>query len=323
MRNFLALLTSLLFLISCETEQFKKGRTFVDGQTVSASTLNLGKQVYLEYCMACHGYAGDGNGPAAKGSVPPPRNFTQGIYKFGLVKESALPTDEDFKRIIQQGLKGTAMFPWDISDGQTYAVTQYIKTFAPQVWIKGEETVGKKIEIQKDPYGLARKDFAVDKGKEIYHMVANCQSCHRAYVSKNELSELNKKYNNEPLTEFDEDLYQLKLQESEYYFYDSDERFTKILPPDFTWHEIRSATTVEEIYKRLVAGVTGSGMPAWRDTLEDSEIWAVAYYVRSLVDVKESGRRREFMESLRSKNISRSIPKQFDDQAKKISVTKK
>jgi mono/diheme cytochrome c family protein len=311
------------FLLSCEdSAQVKKGVTFVSGKQVSADTLNLGKQVYLEYCMACHGREGDGNGPAAKGSVPPPRNFKQGIYKFALVKDSGLPTDEDFKRIIQGGLKGTGMFPWDISDGQTYAVTQYIKTFAPQVWIKGQEVPGEKIEVSKDPYGLARKEFAINKGKEVYHMVANCQSCHRAYIPKQELSNLNIKYNDEELTEFDEDLYQLKLQESEYYFYDSEDRLTKFLPPDFTWHEIRSATTVKEIYERLVAGVTGSGMPAWRGTIEDEEIWAVSYYVRSLMDIKERGHRKDFIAQLKARNAAFKTVKNIE-KAKKNQATSK
>lgn len=281
-----SLLFSLLFMFSCSGENsFKKEKVFLGNQRVPAHTLNLGRQVYLEYCMACHGVEGDGNGPAAKGSIPAPRNFKQGLYKFGLVADGALPTDEDFKRIIQKGLKGTAMLPWDISDQQTYAVTQYIKTFAPQVW-EGEGELGKPVELEADPFTIARKESAINKGREVYHMSASCQTCHKGYVSKEVLSQLNEKYNGEALTEFDEDLYQPKLQISEYYFYDSKERMKKFLPPDFTWHNIRSAQTVEEIAYRLAAGVTGTGMPAWKETIADHEIWAVSYYVKHLMDMK-------------------------------------
>jgi mono/diheme cytochrome c family protein len=297
---FIFVVSSMLTfsLVSCDGIDFQESKTFIGDQTVSADTLNLGKQVYTEYCMACHGVQGDGNGSSAKGSVPPPRNFTQGLFKFGHVKEGGLPTNADFSRIIKGGLNGTAMLKWDVSDKQVYAVTQYIKTFAPKVWQNKEVEVGTPIKATKDPYGLARKGFAIQEGEKIYHVVAQCQSCHRAYVTKTELSNMNQQVNGESITDFDSDMYQMKNQESEYYFYDSKDRFAKFLPPDFTWHEIRSATTEEEIYKRLVSGVTGSGMPAWRDVLEDEQIWATAYYIRSLVDMKNAPARKELMKKL-------------------------
>jgi len=34
---------------------------------------------------------------AAKGLVPPPRDFTKGLFKFGLIASGELPQDEDFK----------------------------------------------------------------------------------------------------------------------------------------------------------------------------------------------------------------------------------
>jgi mono/diheme cytochrome c family protein len=296
-RELLLLATTFLF-VACDGADFKESKTFIDGQTISADTLNLGKQVYTEYCMSCHGVKGDGNGVSAKGSNPPPRNFTQGLYKFGWVQDGGLPTDEDFKRIIQKGLKGTGMFAWDISDQQTYAVTQYIKTFAPQVWIEKGRESGKPIEVVADPYGLAREQFAVEKGKMVYHVVANCQTCHRAYVTKDELNNLSVKNNGEKIKDFDPEMYKLKLQESEYYFHDSKERLVKYLPPDFTWHEIRSAQSVEEIYNRLVAGVTGSGMPIWKGVIKDDEIWAVAYYVKSLMNIKNTEQRKTLMDTL-------------------------
>ncbi len=293
-----ALLLISLFLFSCSKGDFKEGKTFIGNQHVTADTLNLGKQVYTEYCMACHGAKGDGNGPAAKGSVPPPRNFTQGLYKFGWVKNSGLPTDEDFKRIIQKGLHGTAMFPWDISDDQTYAVTQYIKTFAPQVWENLDNEPSEPIEVRKDPFTIARKDFAIKKGKAVYHLVANCQSCHRGYATLSELKALGKEFGYDAPEELSSDYYEVKIQESEFYFHDDKERLAKYLPPDFTWHELRSINSLEDIYKRLVSGITGAGMPVWRDVIEDDEIWATAYYVQSLREIKDKPERKELMRKL-------------------------
>lgn len=290
MINFISLLFVCLGLSSCFGNKFKEDKVFVGGKVVSAETLNLGHLTYIEYCISCHGEKGNGIGVASKGLYPPPRDFTKGLFKFGLIPSGELPHDDHLKTIIRKGLKGSAMLPWDISDERLEAVTQYIKTFAPQVWEDQSKTLGVPVELKPDPYS-AQTAFAVQKGKEVYHMVANCQSCHRAYVSKDELNEISLKVNNEPMTVFDETMYQLKLQESEYQ--------VNMLPPDFTWHEVRSATTVPEIAYRLAAGVGGTSMPSWKGVIEDEDIWAVSYYVKSLMDLKGKPERQKLLQSLK------------------------
>ena len=96
------------------------------------------------------------------------------------------------------------------------------------------------------------------------------------------------------MDDIDEDLYQVKLQDSEHDY--------RTLPPDFTWHWVRSANNVNEIYVRQLSGVYGSGMPSWKDTITDEEIWAVSYYVKSLMDLKDSPKREGFMKSIEEQN---------------------
>ena len=138
-----------LLLIGCTGGDFKESKTFAGGKVVSANTLNLGQTTYMEYCVSCHGVKGDGNGVSAKGMYPAPRNFTQGIYKFGNVVSGELPHDEDFYRIIRHGLKGSAMLPWDISDKRLDAVVQYIKTFAPETWEGKDKVLAGKLGRQR------------------------------------------------------------------------------------------------------------------------------------------------------------------------------
>ena len=57
--------TSLVLLTGCEPSEFREGKVFAGGKYVSAATLNKGKQIYMEYCMACHGEKGDGKGDQA------------------------------------------------------------------------------------------------------------------------------------------------------------------------------------------------------------------------------------------------------------------
>lgn len=289
----LVLLVLLVTVSACDQGPFKESKTFAGGKVVSAATLNLGYTTYVEYCIQCHGPKGDGQGVSAKGTFPPPRNFQLGLYKFGNVPYGELPHDSDFHRIIHKGLNGTAMLPWDISDERLEAVTHYIKTFAPAVWEDGSKALGTKIETTPDPYGEARKAEAIARGAKVYHIVAQCTTCHRAYATKGELSAWNKEINGQGLTSFEDDLYKLKPQDSEYNY--------KTIPPDFTYHELRSVHSTADIYQRLLYGVTGSGMPGWKDVVADDDLWALTYYVDSLRQLKhdEAGR-RALMEKLGS-----------------------
>ncbi|MDA9189448.1 c-type cytochrome [bacterium] len=293
MRILFSLITVVVIFSSCSENHFREDKIFAGGIYAPASTLNLGKQVYTEYCMACHGVEGDGAGVASKGMKVPPRDFRTGVIKFGDVVAGDLPHDESIIKLLRAGLHGTAMLPWDLSDDQATAVVQYIKTFAPKVWEGKDKELGKKIKVSMDPYKAALKSSVIQKGKEAYHMIANCQSCHRAYATKPELQSMSMKYEGVKIDEFDEDLY---LPKAQYY----DDWNTQVLPPDFTYHELRSINNLEDIYFRLAAGVGGGVMPSWQGTIEEDQIWAIAYYVKYLMDLKENKTaRKELLNSLK------------------------
>jgi hypothetical protein len=87
------------------------------------------------------------------------------------------------------------------------------------------------------------------------------------------------------------DIYQLKPQDGEYNY--------KVLPPDFTYHPLKSITDVPSIVQRLMYGVTGSGMPGWKDVVADDELWALAYYVQHLRDIgADLDKRNELMDKI-------------------------
>jgi mono/diheme cytochrome c family protein len=297
MKLSLISILALFLLASCEEgSPFKEGKV-LGGQQVDKATLNLGYTTYMEYCIQCHGIDGKGQGPSSLGLLPPPRDFSQGLYKFSWTQYGELPHDEDLARIIRHGLKGTAMLPWDISDRRLNAVVQYIKTFAPQVWEGQDKVPGTKFDFPADPFGPARKAEAIEQGKKVYHITAACTQCHRGYETKADISNFNKELTGAAMKpgELAPDIYQLKSQDTEYNY--------KALPPDFTYHQLRSVVDMESLVQRLMYGVTGSGMPGWKDVISDEELWAVAYYVQDLIERgKDPAQRRQLMDKLQNQD---------------------
>jgi mono/diheme cytochrome c family protein len=198
-------------LVACEEEQFSKSMT-LGGKQVSASTLNAGKEAYTHYCRACHGDEGNGRGPAALGLRPPPRDFTQGKFKFAAVESGSLPNDEDFRRIVKNGLHGTAMLEWDVPDGELANIIQYIKTFSPK-WQK--EKPGAPIVPPPDPW-TGQEQAAIQRGKELYHVTTQCAGCHPNYATKDDIASMTMKLKKSQVTGFRDDMYGSILKESEY-----------------------------------------------------------------------------------------------------------
>ena len=272
---------------------FTEGKVFAGGIEVDARSLTDGHDAYMMYCYACHGTKGDGKGPSSYGLRPPPRDFTKGLFKFARLRSSdELPNDEDLVRIVKGGLHGTPMLAWDIPDVELIKIIQYIKTFAPQKWEKKKKN-GEPVktlepfESTPDPWAGNEAD-AVLRGKTLYHLRAECMTCHPGYDTKENLYKLSvEAEKKEPdkfkaLTGFRDDLYNPVAK-------DSPEYGVKILPPDFLVNTVRSAhpeTRAFDLFRLISFGVYPV-MPAWKGAgLSDSDIWALAHYVKSLTDMK-------------------------------------
>ncbi len=65
-----------------------------------------------------------------------------------------------------------------------------------------------------------------------------------------------------------------------------DEGFTMV-PADLTAGQFKSGPTVEDIYRTMTTGLSGTPMPSYRDAFPDEDRWALAYYVLSLSAYKD------------------------------------
>jgi mono/diheme cytochrome c family protein len=251
------------------------GPLTLGGRTVSADHLRHGGEVYTHYCRPCHGADGDGNGPAAPGLRPSARDLRRGVYKFGSVAAGQLPTDDDFMRIIGGGLHGTAMLAWDVPAAELDDLIQYTKAFSPR-WLT--EKAGEPIVATPDPWP-ADPAGAVARGQRVYHGLAQCAvACHPAYAPRAEIYAATRELTHMELRAFRDDLYAPVAKESDFGF--------KILPPDFTFTPLRSGETLPDIYRSIAAGIGGTAMPTWKNVLPESDLWALAHYVASLVALR-------------------------------------
>ena len=276
--------TTLLLLLLCamackgyRVEEFREPQK-LGGKEVPAEVLTEGRRAYVQYCRACHGDAGDGKGPAARGMRPPPRDFTTGTFKFAAVPGGMLPHDDDLERIVRDGLHGTAMLAWDgVPDEKVQQIIQYLKTFSTR-W--QEEEPGERITPTPDPWS-GREGEAVIRGRKVYHGLAQCLSCHPAYASKPEISAMTKELTGNPNPDFREDMYGSSLTESEF--------GVKLLAPDFLRSNLRSVRPdhrKEDLYRVIASGVGGTAMPTWKGSLPEEELWALVHFVDSLVLAK-------------------------------------
>ena len=263
---------------------------------VSAEWLNAGKEAYTLYCRPCHGGKGKGDGPASAALRPPPRDLAIATYKFGGVVDG-LPHDEDFTRILTGGLTGTAMLAWDIPKNDLYAVTQYIKTFSPagEGWKDKDAQLGQRVVPPADPWPDPKQ--AIARGRLIYHTVATCNSCHPAYATRQEIHQLSvaakaEGLRKDEITAFRKDMYLPEAKESA--AYEAKGVKMRILPPDFLQNPVRSLSArrpharSQDLYRLIGAGIPGTAMPAWKGAMPDKDVWAMAHFVKSLVDAKDT-----------------------------------
>ena len=247
------------------------------GQSVSPAALEHGREVYTHFCRPCHGDAGDGKGPSAAGLRPPPRDLRLGVYKFAAVAAGQLPTDADFVRTLKSGLHGTAMLAWDVPAAELDDLISYVKAFAPR-W--RTEAPGEAIVASPDPWADKPAE-GIARGLRVYHGMAQCAvACHPAYATRAEIFAATKELTRIEVREMRPDLYFPVAKDSDF--------GQKILPPDFTFNEMRGGDSAGDIYRAIAAGIGGTAMPTWKNVLPEADLWAMAHYVRSLVELRGS-----------------------------------
>ena len=209
---------------------------------------NAGKPVYERKCALCHGFKGDGKGPAAELLSPPPRDFTAGVYKIRTTANKT-PTDDDIFKIITVGMPGTSMPPWDVlPEKDRWNLVAYIKTFAGD---KLKEAP-KKLELPKE---VSSSKESIARGKEMFEAI-ECHKCHGTAGRGDGPSRPELK----------------------------DDWGFPVAPANLTkrW-TFRGGASRTDIATRIANGLLGTPMPSFLDSVEKPEdIWHLTNYILSL-----------------------------------------
>jgi mono/diheme cytochrome c family protein len=88
----------------------------------NTALLELGKNLFITNCVACHGEDGQGKGPGAVALNPPPRNFASAdSWKNGSTLAGIFTT-------LQEGFPGTAMISYEfLTAEEKFALAHYIR----------------------------------------------------------------------------------------------------------------------------------------------------------------------------------------------------
>lgn len=209
-----------------------------------------GPALYDRFCLACHGIAGDGQGPGAALLWPRPRDFRSGDYKWRSTSSGKPPTDEDLRRTIRYGVPGTSMhaFAATLTDADVNAIIALLKTFAPR-----------KFRRSAEPLGLpALRSTDTSKGKALFADFG-CIKCHGEEGQGDGPSAPELK----------------------------DDHGRVAAPYDLRSVPLRRPHApgddpIEQIYLSLLTGLSGTPMPAYEGAVPEKDLWAVAAYVQSI-----------------------------------------
>ena len=227
--------------------------SFAPAQDQAPAANAEGKAVYDKWCAGCHGDQGKGDGVGAAYVLPRPRDFSRALYQIRSTATGEIPTDDDIRHVVDEGMPGTSMPGWrtTLSGSERAAVVSYIKSFSNA--FRNPPT---PIELGSDPGG---GQSAIDSGRALYRRI-ECFKCHGDGGRGDGQSAPTLKDDwNFPIRAAD-------------------------LTRNFLFNGGGEAS---DIYRRLRTGLDGTPMPAFGDLVDaniitDGDLWRIAHYVRSL-----------------------------------------
>jgi mono/diheme cytochrome c family protein len=257
--------------------------------------------LYRQHCVHCHGITGDGAGPTAAFLNPYPRDYRKGTYKAKSTPAGAPPTHDDLRRILVNGIPGTAMPSFKLlPDNEIDALVDYVKYLSirgqtermlivnaidnysgpeDSLDMSPDYLIGEVLtdivaswrdagvqmpEIAARPeLSEEERQVSIEKGRELFYgATANCFSCHgQAQLGDGQ------KGNHDAWTKdfYDFDASQNpeeRAQMAEDYANLTGLEVRTILPRNLRSGTFRFGRRPVDLYLRILHGIDGTPMPA-------------------------------------------------------------
>ena len=130
---------------------------------VSSDRLGQARGLYREHCVHCHGISGDGLGPTAAFLNPYPRDYRMGTFKFKSTPKGIRPTHDDLKRILINGIPGTAMPSFRLlADDELESLVHYVKYLSVRGEVERRLVDDLALELEEGDLLESTPDYLVD-----------------------------------------------------------------------------------------------------------------------------------------------------------------
>lgn len=216
-----------------------------------------GRHVFERQCATCHGKWGDGRGEMAEGMRPRPRRLTSGIFKYRSTPSGFLPTDEDLRRTIRNGVGGTAMPAFGgLPERDIESVVAYVKTLSSR-WRRATNQA-EAVVLGPEPGWFgdaeARRPHVI-AGSALYGRL--CVPCHGAGGA-----------GDGPSAGMLEDAWGEPIR-----------------PADLRQPLSRSGPGWRDLYRTLTTGLDGTPMMGFGETTTAEERWELVAFIRERKEV--------------------------------------
>ncbi len=216
-------------------------------------SLARGRELYARQCAACHGATGHGDGAASYLLYPRPRDLVAGHYRIVSTWEGR-PTDDDLLRTITRGMPGSAMPSWGhLPETDRRSLVAFVKSLAAEPIAVATDAIppvdgapghGLITPPPEPVFDEAARARALDLFAQA------CASCHGPTGRGDGSQE------------------------------QADVEGLPIRPRDLTAGVFKGDPSPASVYRRIVAGIPGSPMPA-SDWAHGDDAWHLTHLIRN------------------------------------------
>jgi DMSO reductase family type II enzyme heme b subunit len=206
------------------------------------------KDVYDSRCAACHGTAGNGDGPLAPEVFPAPRDLAHGPYRLRATVSGGAPLDSDIIGVTAHGLGDTSMGRFLALGAQRLEdLAGYVQSLAPTLFATQAATIATTPMPSESIVSLATR------GRAVYE-TAKCAECHGPGGRGDGPAAATLK----------------------------DSAGHPSIATNLTKRWLfKGGGTAADVYRILTAGMDGTPMQAY-PTMSPEDRWAVGYYIDRL-----------------------------------------